>query len=79
MIFLGDFILEGNFVEKVDRLVLGYFCDGVFWNEDGSWSFFVYYNYIWIWSSFIFGVIVMLGVFVGKIMKVGKDNCWKVV
>ena len=32
MTFLGDFTPEGNFAEKVDRLVLGHFRDGVFWN-----------------------------------------------
>ena len=51
MTFLGDFTPEGNFAEKVDRLVLGHFRDGVFWNEDGSWSFSAHYNYTWIWSS----------------------------
>ena len=65
--------------EKVDRLVLGHFRDGVFWNEDGSWSFSAHYNYTWIWSSLTFGATVMLGAFAGKIMKAGKDNRRKVV
>lgn len=79
MTFLGDFTPEGNFAEKVDRLVLGHFRDGVFWNEDGSWSFSAHYNYTWIWSSLTFGATVMLGAFAGKIMKAGKDNRRKVV
>ena len=79
MTFLGDFTPEGNFAEKVDRLVLGHFRDGVFWNEDGSWSFSAHYNYTWIWSSLTFGATVMLGAFAGKIMKAGKDNHRKVV
>ena len=74
MTFLGDFTPEGNFAEKVDRLVLGHFRDGVFWNEDGSWSFSAHYNYTWIWSSLTFGATVMLGAFAGKIMKEGKEN-----
>ncbi len=79
MTFMGDFTPEGNFAEKVDRLVLGHFRDGVFWNEDGSWSFSAHYNYTWIWSSLTFGATVMLGAFAGKIMKAGKDNRRKVV
>ena len=61
MTFLGDFTPAGNFAEQVDRCVLGRFRDGVFWNEDGTWSFSPYYNYTWIWSSLTFGVTVMLG------------------
>lgn len=76
---LGDFTPAGNFAEQVDRCVLGRFRDGVFWNEDGSWSFSPSYNYTWIWSSLTFGVTVMLGAFAGKIMKEGKANRRKVV
>ena len=79
MTFLGDFTPAGNFAEQVDRYVLGRFRDGVFWNEDGTWSFSPYYNYTWIWSSLTFGVTVMLGAFAGKIMKEGKVNRKKVV
>ena len=79
MTFLGDFTPAGNFAEQVDRCVLGRFRDGVFWNEDGTWSFSPYYNYTWIWSSLTFGVTVMLGAFAGKIMKEGKANRKKVV
>lgn len=75
----GDFTPAGNFAEQVDRWVLGRFRDGVFWNEDGTWSFSPYYNYTWIWSSLTFGVTVMLGAFAGKIMKEGKANRKKVV
>ena len=57
MTFLGDFTPAGNFAEQVDRWVLGRFRDGVFWNEDGTWSFSPYYNYTWIWSSLTFGVV----------------------
>ena len=79
MTFLGDFTPAGNFAEQVDRWVLGRFRDGVFWNEDGTWSFSPYYNYTWIWSSLTFGVTVMLGAFAGKIMKEGKADRKKVV
>ena len=47
----GDFTPAGNFAEQVDRCVLGRFRDGVFWNEDGTWSFSPSYNYTWMWSS----------------------------
>ena len=79
MTFLGDFTPEGNFAEKIDKLVLGRFRDGVYWNEDGTWNFSPHYNYTWIWSSLTFGATVMLGTFAGKIMKAGKDNRRKVV
>lgn len=79
MTFLGDFTPAGNFAEQVDRWVLGRFRDGVYWNEDGTWSFSPQYNYTWIWSSLNFGVTVMLGAFAGKIMKEGKMNRKKVV
>ena len=77
MTFLGDFTPAGNFAEQVDRWVLGRFRDGVFWNEDGTWSFSPYYNYTWIWSSLTFGVTVMLGAFAGKIMKETQCDCVK--
>ena len=77
MTFLGDFTPAGNFAEQVDRCVLGRFRDGVFWNEDGTWSFSPYYNYTWIWSSLTFGVTVMLGAFAGKIMKETQCDCVK--
>lgn len=79
MTFLGDFTPAGNFAEQVDRWVLGRFRDGVYWNEDGTWSFSSQYNYTWIWSSLTFGVTVMLGAFAGKIMKEGKTNRKRVV
>lgn len=34
--FSGDFTPEGNFAEKVDRMVLGHFRDGAYWSEDGT-------------------------------------------
>ena len=75
MTFLGDFTPAGNFAEQVDRYVLGRFRDGVFWNEDGTWSFSPYYNYTWIWSSLTFGVTVMLGAFDRKdYERKGKTN-----
>lgn len=79
MTFLGDFTPAGNFAEQVDRCVLGRFRDGVFWNEDGTWSFSPSYNDTWMWSSLTFGVTVMLGAFAGKIMKEGKANRKRVV
>ena len=79
MTFLGDFTPAGNFAEQVDRCVLGRFRDGVFWNEDGTWSISPSYNYTWMWSSLTFGVTVMLGAFAGKIMKEGKANRKRVV
>ncbi len=79
MTFLGDFTPEGNFAAQVDKCVLGRFRDGVYWNEDGSWSFSPHYTYTWIWSSLTFGVTVMLGAFAGKIMKEGKADRKRVV
>lgn len=79
MTFLGDFTPEGNFAAQVDKWVLGRFRDGVYWNEDGSWSFSPHYTYTWIWSSLTFGVTVMLGAFAGKIMKEGKTDRKRVV
>lgn len=72
--FMGDFTPDGNFAEKVDRLVLGRFRDGVTYLADGSWQFSPFYRYTWISSGLVFGVTVMLGVFAGKIMKNGKDK-----
>lgn len=74
MTFGGDFTPEGNLAEKADRLILGRFRDGVYWNEEGNWAFSPYYNYTWILSSLTFGVTVMLGAFAGKIIKTGKKN-----
>lgn len=79
MTFFGDFTPDGNFADKIDRLVLGRFRDGVYWGEDGNWHFSPGYTYTWIWSSLTFGVTVMLGAFAGKIMKEGKENRRKVV
>ncbi|WP_417008998.1 acyltransferase family protein [Bacteroides congonensis] len=79
MTFWGDYTPVGNFAEKVDRLVLGRFRDGVYWGEDGDWHFSPGYTYTWIWSSLTFGVTVMLGTFAGKIMKEGKENRKRVV
>ncbi|MDD3308701.1 MAG: DUF5009 domain-containing protein [Dysgonamonadaceae bacterium] len=72
--FFGDFTPDGNFAEKVDKLVLGRFRDGVYFLEDGSWAFAENYHYTWILSSMTFTVTVMLGVFAGKIMKNGTDK-----
>lgn len=74
MTFLGDFTPHGNFADKVDRFVLGRFRDGVYWNEDGSWSFGENYTYTWILSSLTFGVTVMMGVFAGRLLKNGTDK-----
>lgn len=79
MMLCGDYTPEGNFAEQVDRLVLGRFRDGVYWNEDGSWSFSPHYTYTWIWSSLTFGVTVLLGYFAGKITKDWKADGRKVV
>ena len=79
MTFLVDFTPAGNFAEQVDRWVLGRFRDGVYWNEDGTWSFSPYYNYTGIWSSLTVGVTVMLGAFAGKIMTEGKADRKRVV
>ena len=74
MTFLGDFTPEGNFAEKVDRIVLGRFRDGVSWNPDGSWSFSPYYQYTWIISSLTFGVTVLMGTLAGGVMKNGANR-----
>lgn len=65
MTFCGDFTPEGNFANRVDRILLGRF------RGDSS--------YTWIWSSLTFGVTVMLGTFAGRIMKDGKNDRKKVV
>ncbi|WP_455674690.1 acyltransferase family protein [Phocaeicola sp.] len=65
MTFAGDFTPEGNFANKLDRIVLGRF------RGDPT--------YTWIWSSLTFGVTVMLGTFAGRIMKNGKENRKQVV
>ena len=72
--FFGDFTPEGNFAEKIDRLVLGRVRDGVYYSADGNWSFSESYNYTWILTSLVFGVTTMLGVFAGQIMKNGRDK-----
>lgn len=72
--FFGDFTPEGNFAEKVDRMVLGRFRDGVTVNPDGTWQFSPNYRYTWILSSMTFIVTVMLGVFAGRIMKNGVNK-----
>lgn len=74
MTFLGDFTPEGNFAEKVDRLVLGRFRDGVYWDESGAWHFAPWYDYTWILSSLGFGVTVILGALAGQTMKNGQQN-----
>lgn len=74
MTFLGDFTPHGNFADKVDRMVLGRFRDGVYWNADGSWSFAGDYTYTWILSSLTFGVTVMLGTFAGRLLKNNPDK-----
>ncbi|WP_418987657.1 acyltransferase family protein [Bacteroides heparinolyticus] len=79
MTFLGDFTPEGNFADKVDRLILGRFRDGAYCDADGYLHFSPNYTYTWIWSSLTFGVTVMLGTFAGKIMKDGGENRRRVV
>lgn len=74
MTFCGDFTPEGNFAEAVDRVVLGRWRDGVYWDASGQWHFYTPYTYTWIWSSLTFGVTVMLGYFAGKIMKSSGKN-----
>ncbi len=67
--FCGDFTPEGNFANKLDKLVLGQFRDGIIWTNDGSWKFSPRYHYTWILSSLTFVVTVMLGSIAGKLMK----------
>lgn len=69
MTFCGDFTPLGNFAEKVDRIVLGRFRDGVYWTSDGLWHFSPSYNYTWIWSTLTFAVTVLLGSFAGTIIR----------
>lgn len=68
MIMGGDFTQEGNFAEKIDRLVLGQFRDGVYRDESG-WHFSPHYHYTWIVSSINFGATVMTGALAGQILK----------
>ena len=72
MTFCGDFTPENNFAEMVDRLVLGRWRDGVFWDANGIWHFYEPYTYTWIWSTLTFAVTVMLGYFAGIIIKKDK-------
>lgn len=74
MTFGGDFTPMGNLAEKIDRAVLGRFMDYVYYDESGQWHFDDNYTYTWIFSSLVFGVTVMLGVFAGKIMKNSSDK-----
>lgn len=74
MTFGGDFSPHGNLAEKIDRAVLGRFRDFVYYDESGQWHFDDNYTYTWIFSSLVFGVTVMLGVFAGKIMKNSMDK-----
>ena len=74
MTFLGDFTPENNLAEKVDRLLLGRFRDGVRWAEDGTWSFSPRYQYTWIISSLTFGVTVLMGTLAGSVMKNGTNR-----
>lgn len=73
MTFLGDFTPDGNFADTVDRVVLGRFRDGVYWEDDG-WHFSPYYHYTWILSSLTFGVTVLLGSFAGRIAREGRND-----
>ncbi len=70
----GDFTPEGNFAEVVDKVVLGRFRDGVWYDEYRVWNFSPHYHYTWILTSMVFIVTTMLGVFAGQIMKHGKDR-----
>lgn len=72
MHFCGDYTAEGNFAEAVDRLVLGRWRDGVWWDEQGQWHFSPWYTYTWVWSSLTFGVTVMLGALAGHVIKSGS-------
>ncbi len=74
MHFCGDYTAEGNFAEMVDRLVLGRFRDGVWWDEQGQWHFASWYTYTWVWSSLTFGATVMLGALAGHIIKTGSHR-----
>lgn len=72
MHFCGDYTAEGNFAEMVDRLVLGRWRDGVWWDEQGQWHFSPGYTYTWVWSSLTFGATVMLGALAGHVIKTGS-------
>lgn len=66
MSLLGDWSVEHNFAATVDRLVLG--------SERGDAS------YTWVWSSFTFGVTVMLGTFASEaIRRYGSGATLKLV
>ena len=69
MTFCGDWTPQGNFAEKVDRLVLGRWRDGVYRDNVGQWHFSISYTYTWVWSSLTFAVTVMTGYFAGLIIK----------
>lgn len=72
MTFGGDFTPDGNFAEKVDKLLMGHFRDGVSM-KNGQWVASPNYHYTWIVSSLNFGITVMLGAFSGCIMR-GEDK-----
>lgn len=72
MTFGGDFTPDGNFAEKVDKLLMGRFRDGVSM-KNGQWVASPNYHYTWIVSSLNFGITVMLGAFSGCIMR-GADK-----
>ncbi len=72
--FLGDFTPDGNFAEKVDKVILGKFRDGVYYSEDGSWHHSDSYHYTWILTSIVFIVSTMMGVFAGRIVKNGPNK-----
>ena len=74
MTLCGDFTPEGNFCEKVDRLVLGKFRDGVYWTPDGQWHFSPDYTYTWLWSSLTFSATVLMGALAGETIRKGRDN-----
>lgn len=72
MSFGGDFTPDGNFAEKIDKLLMGHFRDGVYL-KGGEWVASPNYHYTWIVSSLNFGITVMLGAFSGCIMQ-GADK-----
>lgn len=74
MSLFGDYTPEGNFAEAVDRVVLGRWRDGVWWDEAGNWYFSEWYNYTWVWSSLTFGATVMSGVLAGEVIRANKEN-----
>lgn len=74
MSLFGDYTPEGNFAEAVDRVVLGRWRDGVWWDDAGNWHFSEWYNYTWVWSSLTFGATVMSGVMAGEVIRANKEN-----